>query len=119
MSTSESVTKTGACVADGEAHWWVTDRLVLFKRTTTRPSPTRPNALLRRLDNVAAMPPPTDRREILAKLRAQVDEGRPIVGAGAGMLTFNYYSYIFLCQMSLLQVLVVLSRGDSCLTSFS
>ncbi|KAK7558330.1 TIM-barrel-protein domain-containing protein [Phyllosticta citricarpa] len=31
------------------------------------------------------MPPPTDRREILAKLRAQVDEGRPIVGAGAGI----------------------------------
>ncbi|KAK8169972.1 TIM-barrel-protein domain-containing protein [Phyllosticta citrichinensis] len=31
------------------------------------------------------MPPPTDRREILAKLRSQVDAGRPIVGAGAGI----------------------------------
>ena len=41
------------------------------------------------------MPPPTDRREILAKLRAQVDEGRPIVGAGAGTLDFFLQFQIF------------------------
>ncbi|EQK99912.1 hypothetical protein OCS_04372 [Ophiocordyceps sinensis CO18] len=31
------------------------------------------------------MPPPTDRRLILANLRAQVSAGKPIVGAGAGI----------------------------------
>ncbi|EJP65581.1 hypothetical protein MY5147_000340 [Beauveria neobassiana] len=31
------------------------------------------------------MAPPTDRQEILANLRAQIAEGKPIVGAGAGI----------------------------------
>ncbi|EGX93208.1 TIM-barrel signal transduction protein, predicted [Cordyceps militaris CM01] len=31
------------------------------------------------------MAPPTKRREILANLRAQIDQGKPIVGAGAGI----------------------------------
>jgi predicted TIM-barrel enzyme len=31
------------------------------------------------------MPPPTNRREILANLRSQIDQGKPIVGAGAGI----------------------------------
>lgn len=31
------------------------------------------------------MPPPTNRREILGRLRSQIDQGKPIVGAGAGI----------------------------------
>ncbi|KAG8406812.1 ToMV susceptible protein tm-1(GCR26) [Metarhizium acridum] len=31
------------------------------------------------------MPPPTSRREILASLRSQIQQGKPIVGAGAGI----------------------------------
>lgn len=31
------------------------------------------------------MAPPTDRKKILANLRAQVADGKPIVGAGAGI----------------------------------
>ncbi|KID83119.1 hypothetical protein MGU_09560 [Metarhizium guizhouense ARSEF 977] len=31
------------------------------------------------------MPPPTSRREILARLRSQIQQGKPIVGAGAGI----------------------------------
>ncbi|KAG6234806.1 hypothetical protein E4U25_005587 [Claviceps purpurea] len=31
------------------------------------------------------MPPPTSRRDIVAKLRAQIAQGKPIVGAGAGI----------------------------------
>lgn len=31
------------------------------------------------------MAPPTDRKQILTKLREQVSQGKPIVGAGAGI----------------------------------
>ncbi|KID73826.1 uncharacterized protein G6M90_00g000460 [Metarhizium brunneum] len=31
------------------------------------------------------MPPPTSRREILARLQSQIQQGKPIVGAGAGI----------------------------------
>ena len=31
------------------------------------------------------MAPPTDRKQILTKLRDQVSQGKPIVGAGAGI----------------------------------
>lgn len=31
------------------------------------------------------MPPPTDRQEILQTLRQQISQGKPIVGAGAGI----------------------------------
>lgn len=31
------------------------------------------------------MAPPTNRREILGKLRSQIQQGKPVVGAGAGI----------------------------------
>jgi hypothetical protein len=35
------------------------------------------------------MAPPTDRKEILAGFRKQIDSGTAIVGAGAGMSDYN------------------------------
>jgi hypothetical protein len=51
------------------------------------------------------MPPPTDREEILARLRKSVADGKAIVGAGAGrsyfLLSEKYVSSFVLVQFQI------------------
>lgn len=43
------------------------------------------------------MAPPTSRSEILAHLRRQIEDGKPIVGAGAGMYLTSPVPFGCLC----------------------